>query len=486
MQAVHDLLTFRADISKFDHLQFPGVVPRTFVGPLALAAIVSPFSFAASICPEFLRTLMYPEPGLLLTRLALGIACVWSLSVLREAIAARFTRSTSIFFSVILMSQFHLLYYASRALPNIFALVFVNIALAEWIHPRGNFARTGFLLSFACAMFRSELCILISTTFAVWLFTSRSGSIRYRMQKVVPHFVASGIIGAVLAASVSILVDSLFWRRLSYPELEVFYYNVILNKSSAWGTAPWHWYFSTALPKALGGGFPLALLGFWQYPSDVGPVVAPAILFVAIYSWLPHKELRFVFYAIPSLNIAAASGLDFLYRQVRRNKGDGRYYSFRIIFGAICVAISFAMTILSLAASTQNYPGGHALLALQQLERSRSCLVNPCPEGDYLLLSMLHVHIDADSAMNGVTRFLEIPETQSFSPKRIQIWTYSREEDLSNLQLTNFTHLITARPEVEGFRVIFVQSGYGGISLKHVIPSIRMIPRTYVHRRKGI
>lgn len=45
IQATHDILTFGLPwrkaspdpISRFDHLEFPGSVPRTFVGPLALA-----------------------------------------------------------------------------------------------------------------------------------------------------------------------------------------------------------------------------------------------------------------------------------------------------------------------------------------------------------------------------------------------------------------------------------------------------------------
>ena len=53
LQATHDLLTYgvpfkniSASFKKdYDHLSFPGSVPRTFVGPLALAAVTWPFAW---------------------------------------------------------------------------------------------------------------------------------------------------------------------------------------------------------------------------------------------------------------------------------------------------------------------------------------------------------------------------------------------------------------------------------------------------------
>ena len=180
-------------------------------------------------------------------------------------------------------------------------------------------------------------------------------------------------------------MDSIRWRRLVWPELEVFYFNVIQNKSSEWGTSPWHWYFTSALPNISPLLLPLSLLGFLTDRELFLSLAAPVLAFIATLSFLPHKELRFIFPALPVLNASAAVFLA---------GRTGRSARIANLVTAVVVAAQIATTVLKLYISRFNYAGGAALMAVHGIIPRDSPTVS--------------LHIDEEVAMTGASRFLHL------------------------------------------------------------------------------
>lgn len=252
------------------------------------------------------------------------------------------------------------------------------------------------LFVFAAVVFRSEIALLLATN-ALWLLIIPQIS----LQRLIPPFLVS----FVAALAISVPVDSYFWQKPIWPELWGFYYNVVQGSSSNWGTSPWHWYFTSALPKMISPPLGLFFAGCSLYSPAYGRIaqrlIIPNVLFVAIYSLQPHKEARFIFYVVPPLTAAAALGASTLVNQIpARMAADetGRRAIRNIIFCIISgsVLVTCLSSAVMLVASSLNYPGGDALAALHSMIEHDQSTVST---------SVVTVHADVLSCMTGVTLF---------------------------------------------------------------------------------
>jgi len=439
LQACHDILYHRFNLEAYDHLEFPGVVPRTFLGPGIIAALAYPFVQLA----QWLNASKFPSQ--IIVRCVLAFLVVRSLNVFRSTIKAKFGRSTWLWHLAITASQFHLMFYASRTLPNILALVITLYALHFWLEDK----QFSFIVTSAIAIivFRSELAILLGTVlFMDWIVG------RISLFRIVPF----GSVGLIIALTLTVPLDTIMWKHeyMLWPEGYVLYYNVILNMSHNWGTMPWAWYFYSAIPRALFATLPFVPIGLTLDRRSL-ILVLPCLVFVTLYSFLPHKELRFIIYVVPLLNVAAAEGCKRLFQGAIIKPS-----LWRKLLGlvAVChVVLNLAFTAFMLYVSRQNYPGGQALSEFHNTQFEIPA-INDRP---------VHVHIDVYAAQTGISRFGQLNE---------DFITYDKTEGLSSqdfLQNPDFTHLIMENNATKiqelspGFQVVDRISSYAGISVNY-------------------
>lgn len=119
IQATHDILNYGAPYpgqdnsflrETFDHVSFPGAVPRTSIGARALAALGAPIiSFVGENYAQFA------------VRAILGLYNGFSMYKYSSRLSEALGRDVGRWYILLQASQFHVVFYASRTLPNMFA-----------------------------------------------------------------------------------------------------------------------------------------------------------------------------------------------------------------------------------------------------------------------------------------------------------------------------------------------------------------------------
>ena len=266
VQATHDILFHGDNLPAYDHLEFSGVVPRSFVGPLSVSAMAYPLMLLLAGGEDAARQgdRRWVQT---LVRAMLGVLYAWSFSFFRRSVARLYgDERLANLISLLCCAQFHTLFYCTRLLPNVFAAVAVNVALGYYAQalaqPRPTITASFMVaaFAFACIVLRCDM-LLLATPCILSLLLSN---------KLTPSaLLVRGLTSSALWLLLTVRVDSFFWRRWVWPELSVLLFNnPVEGKYDQWGASPFHWYFSSALPRGLMAATLLLPLGCLRQPPS--------------------------------------------------------------------------------------------------------------------------------------------------------------------------------------------------------------------------
>ncbi|RVX66359.1 hypothetical protein B0A52_09967 [Exophiala mesophila] len=418
IQATHDILTFGVPTknvhlrlkAQYDHMTFPGAVPRTFVGALILASIARPFVWLANLNDQEQQFLV---------RALLGFFNSFALIVYTSGVRQSFGKAAAKWFVFLQASQFHIMYYSSRTLPNMFAFGISTVALRFFLpSPTSTMSPTKrtrlalYLLTLATVVFRSELALLLAAH-AIYILI-RSSTIANAVSLVRTTFIPAIAAAMVVGLCLTVSIDTFFWqsKSLLWPELASFVSNIFPSDhglgASAWGTSPWHWYFTSAIPRLVLNPLLLLLIPYsmtMPVASSVAHSLTPSLIYIVLYSFLPHKETRFLFPIVPPLTASIAIIVGHI--TTRNPQSDARkpvsamtstvntLVSDILVSSTVLTALVSHLVVLPLSAQT--YPGGHAVSLLHtSVQHQEPTIGQP----------QIHVHLSNLALQTGVTHFL--------------------------------------------------------------------------------
>ncbi|CAD6643085.1 HN1_G0012700.mRNA.1.CDS.1 [Saccharomyces cerevisiae] len=400
IQAIHDILTYSVfDISQYDHLKFPGVVPRTFVGAVIIAMLSRPYLYLSSLIQTSRPTSIDVQ---LVVRGIVGLTNGLSFIYLKNCLQDMFNEitkkkkeenedkdiyiydSVGTWFLLFLIGSFHLMFYSTRTLPNfVMTLPLTNVALG-WVL-LGRYNAAIFLSALVAIVFRLEVSALsagIALFSVIFKKISLFDAIKF------------GIFGLGLGSAISITVDSYFWQEWCLPEVDGFLFNVVAGYASKWGVEPVTAYFTHYL-RMMFMPPTVLLLNYFGYklaPAKLKIVSLASLFHIIVLSFQPHKEWRFIIYAVPSIMMLGATGAAHLWENMKVKK----------ITNVLCLAIlplsimtSFFISMAFLYISRMNYPGGEALTSFNDMIVEKN-------------ITNATVHVSIPPCMTGVTLFGEL------------------------------------------------------------------------------
>lgn len=232
VQAMHDILYHQHNLTAYDHHSFPGVVPRTSIGAIIVTMLSAPFVFAYTHAFASSVSSHSHIHALYICRIVLGSLFVMSLRQLRIALSRLYAQYAyvSLIYTIITCTQFHLLFYASRPLPNTYALILLTCAFTAYTrnaHAPSSF--NTFIMILSCTssviIFRCDTMLLCTPLIIASLIHKHTH---------ITQIIIYGVCCSIMFIALTVCMDSVWWGERAWPEWTVFRFNSPLAGMFIW------------------------------------------------------------------------------------------------------------------------------------------------------------------------------------------------------------------------------------------------------------
>ncbi|XP_058485511.1 GPI mannosyltransferase 3 [Solea solea] len=134
-----------------------------------------------------------------------------------------------------------------------------------------------------------------------------------KLRLITHHYIPIGAAAVVI----STVIDCIFYEKWTLVQFNFLKFNVVHGVADFYGSHPWHWYLTQGFPVVMGPHLPFFLHGCSLAFNRYKILLAAVVWTVVVYSFLPHKEFRFIFPVLPLCMIFCGKSLASL-REWRR------------------------------------------------------------------------------------------------------------------------------------------------------------------------
>lgn len=228
-----------------------------------------------------------------LPRILQGVIAAWGdlyLYKLSWKLSDRATAQWTLFCQI---TSWFTLYCCTRTLTNSMESVLVTVALYYFPWPdirSGQKSSTWKFVSLAV------LSVLIRPTAAVTWVLMCSWHLQLSVTKLWKTIKVYLQYGSILLL-LSILVDRIFYGDWVFVQYNFLEFNVLHGGSAFYGSHPWHWYITQGYPVIMATHLIPLIFGGWYAKNKV--LLMLIIWNIFIFSFLAHKEFRFLLQILP-------------------------------------------------------------------------------------------------------------------------------------------------------------------------------------------